>query len=389
MRALGLPAVLRTAAALWLVGHHVGFTFRGAGRIGLLPLGLVLLPGALLWRAGRWVVRAGGVSRLRHVGYAAIALAVPYAALTGALALASRIADGVVVGHRRRLSCGLLLALVGGRTRRRQGARAVAAADPAAAAAAAITRRRGRGRAGRAGRRRRRARPARRWPCICTRQRRCSARSRLAPSGCCSCCCFSSATCRTPSSGPSRSRSDLASRSARRRSWRRPGRRWPSCPPSPCWQRSRPVCMPRCLAGSSPRCWRCRTWPAASAGCCSSGRRRPCRWTPRRCGAWRAARSPAACSGCSPQRQADPLGDGRLAAVGPSPWQVGAVSALEIGVAAAVAAGAANYLVLRRAGALSTASAAGGPRRSRVVPIASAADGTEVRPCHLHGSVGR
>ena len=60
---------------LWLVAHHVGFTVRGAGRIGLLPLGLVLLPGALLAMAGRWVVRAGAVTRLRHVGYAAIALA--------------------------------------------------------------------------------------------------------------------------------------------------------------------------------------------------------------------------------------------------------------------------------------------------------------------------
>jgi hypothetical protein len=87
---VGLPAVLRISAALWLVGQHVGFTFRGAGRIGLLPLGLVLLPGALLWRAGRWVVRAAQVRRLRHVGYAAVAVAVPYALLTGALALASR-----------------------------------------------------------------------------------------------------------------------------------------------------------------------------------------------------------------------------------------------------------------------------------------------------------
>jgi Family of unknown function (DUF6350) len=86
---LGLTGVLRTAAALWLVGHHVGFTLQGAGRIGMLPLGLVLLPGALLWRAGRWVVRSGGVARLRHVGYAALALAVPYAMVAGALALAS------------------------------------------------------------------------------------------------------------------------------------------------------------------------------------------------------------------------------------------------------------------------------------------------------------
>ena len=85
----GLGGVLRTAAMLWLVAHHVGFTVRGAGRIGLLPLGLVLLPGALLAMAGRWVVRAGAVTRLRHVGYAAIALALPYALLAGALAVAS------------------------------------------------------------------------------------------------------------------------------------------------------------------------------------------------------------------------------------------------------------------------------------------------------------
>jgi hypothetical protein len=87
---LGLAAVLRASAALWLVGQHVGFTFRGAGRIGLLPLGLVLLPGVLLWRAGGWVVRAGQVRRLRHVGYAAVALAVPYAILAVVLAVASR-----------------------------------------------------------------------------------------------------------------------------------------------------------------------------------------------------------------------------------------------------------------------------------------------------------
>jgi Family of unknown function (DUF6350) len=86
---IGLPGVLRTAALLWLIGHHVGFTLPGVGRIGMLPLGLVLLPGALLWRAGRWVVRTGGVRRLGHVGYAALALAVPYAMVAAALALAS------------------------------------------------------------------------------------------------------------------------------------------------------------------------------------------------------------------------------------------------------------------------------------------------------------
>ena len=87
---LGLPGVVRTATSLWLAAHHVEFTLSGAGRIGMLPLGLVLLPGALLWRAGRWVVRVGELAKLSDVGYAALALAAPYAALCGALALASR-----------------------------------------------------------------------------------------------------------------------------------------------------------------------------------------------------------------------------------------------------------------------------------------------------------
>ncbi len=87
---LGLPGVVRTATCLWLAAHHVEITLSGAGRIGMLPLGLVLLPGALLWRAGRWVVRTGEMTKLSDIGYAALALAVPYAALCGALALASR-----------------------------------------------------------------------------------------------------------------------------------------------------------------------------------------------------------------------------------------------------------------------------------------------------------
>jgi hypothetical protein len=110
---VGLPVVLRTAAVLWLVGHHVGFDLRGTGRIGMLPLGLVLLPGALLWRAGRWVVRTGRVRRLRHVGAAALALAVPYSLLTGALAVASR--SGLESSSvPQSLICGFLLALVAG-----------------------------------------------------------------------------------------------------------------------------------------------------------------------------------------------------------------------------------------------------------------------------------
>jgi Family of unknown function (DUF6350) len=122
---LGLPGVLRTAADLWLVGHHVGFTLHAggtlgagagkaaAGRIGMLPLGLVLLPGALLWLAGRWVVKKGEVSRLPEVGYAALALAVPYALLAGALALLGQ-SSLATPSLAQAVLAGFLLALVAG-----------------------------------------------------------------------------------------------------------------------------------------------------------------------------------------------------------------------------------------------------------------------------------
>ncbi len=109
----GLPGVLRTAIQLWLVGHHVGFFLRGTGQVGLLPLGLVLLPGALLWRSGRWVVRTGEVARLRHVGYAALALALPYGLLAGALAVASRTALSAP-SPAQAAGAGFLLALIAG-----------------------------------------------------------------------------------------------------------------------------------------------------------------------------------------------------------------------------------------------------------------------------------
>ena len=87
---LGLIGVLRTTAVLWLVGHHVTVQVSDAGRIGMLPLGLVALPGALLWRAGRAVVRGHQVTGLRDVLAAALAVAGPYAALAGGFAVASR-----------------------------------------------------------------------------------------------------------------------------------------------------------------------------------------------------------------------------------------------------------------------------------------------------------
>jgi hypothetical protein len=87
----GLPGVFRTAVNFWLVAHHAGFSLPN-GRVGLLPLGLMVLPGALLYRSGGWITRTAETPGDRRIGVvpAAVALAVPYALLSGLLALAAR-----------------------------------------------------------------------------------------------------------------------------------------------------------------------------------------------------------------------------------------------------------------------------------------------------------
>ncbi len=62
------------------------------GRVGLLPLGLTILPGALLFRGGGWITRTGRVRGRYRIGvvHAALALAIPYSVLAGLLALAAR-----------------------------------------------------------------------------------------------------------------------------------------------------------------------------------------------------------------------------------------------------------------------------------------------------------
>jgi len=346
----GLPAVVRTAAALWLVGHHVGFTFRGAGRIGLLPLGLVLLPGALLWRAGRWVVRAGGVVRLRHVGYAAIALAVPYAALTGVLALASRssMESSSVL---QAFACGLLLALAAGGLggaralapwpqlirllppRQRSvvvgvaGVLAVLVAAGAVLAAASL---------------------AVHFHQAAMLQRALGPNAvglalllllqlsyvpnaviwgiayAVGPGF-----AFGSATVVAPSGSALAKLPALPMLAALP-----PGLH----PVMPGWLEPAVLALPY-LAGGLGGLLIVRAAPALTLD------EAPV-WG-LVCGviSGLVLALLAAASG-------GPLGDGRLAAVGPSPWQVGIVSALEIGVAAAVVAGMANYVVFRRVGAI-------------------------------------
>ncbi len=85
----GLAGAMRSAGLLWLVAHHVEVTVHGVGKVGLLPLGLVLLPAALIERAGRWMTNEGHVTSLLEVGPAAVSIALPYALFTGAVAVAS------------------------------------------------------------------------------------------------------------------------------------------------------------------------------------------------------------------------------------------------------------------------------------------------------------
>jgi hypothetical protein len=361
---LGLPAVLRVSAALWLVGHHVGFTFRGAGRIGLLPLGLVLLPGALLWRAGSWVVRAGQVRRLRHVGYAAVALAVPYALLTAVLALASRSALESS-SLPQSVAWGLLLALTAGGL---GGARALAPwpqlvrllperpRSMVVGVAGALATLAGAG-ALLAG------------ISLTVHLHEAAVLERdLAPGAVGTVLlvllqlgylpnaviwaiafslgpgfAFGSATVVAPTG------SALAQLPA-----------FPmlaALPPGlhaavPGWIAPTVLAVPY-LAGGLGGLLLVRAAPALGLDAAPL-------WG-LACGA-----ASGGLLGLLAAVSGGPLGDGRLAAVGPSAWQVGAVSALEIGVAAAVTAGAANYLALRRGGMLALRTAKAGTAAGRL-----------------------
>lgn len=87
----GLPGVFRTAVNFWLVAHHAGFSVPG-GRVGLLPLGLILLPAGLLFRSGGWIIRAAEKRYRQRIGVMQVALllAAPYATFAVLLALIAR-----------------------------------------------------------------------------------------------------------------------------------------------------------------------------------------------------------------------------------------------------------------------------------------------------------
>lgn len=111
----GLPGVFRTAVGFWLVAHHAGFSV-AHGRVGLLPLGLIVLPGMLLFRCGGWIARTGQVRGRHRIGvvHAALALAVPYSVLAALLAILARSSVVRPSAWQALLACFLLALVAGG-----------------------------------------------------------------------------------------------------------------------------------------------------------------------------------------------------------------------------------------------------------------------------------
>ncbi|MGW3766362.1 cell division protein PerM [Actinomadura verrucosospora] len=122
----GLAGVFRTAVNFWLVSHHAGFSY-GQGRFGLLPLGVLVLPGVLLYRGGGWMIRVAGLPHRQRTAvlHVSVALAAPYAALAGLLALAASSEEVRPSAWQALVGCFLVAAVAGGLG----AARAVVAAE--------------------------------------------------------------------------------------------------------------------------------------------------------------------------------------------------------------------------------------------------------------------
>lgn len=61
-----ITPALKVVGLAWLATHHIAVDL-DAGSVSALGLGLTLLPGVLLWRAGTWAARRSGACRWRDV----------------------------------------------------------------------------------------------------------------------------------------------------------------------------------------------------------------------------------------------------------------------------------------------------------------------------------
>lgn len=111
----GAGAALRTVGQVWLLAHGATLAIPG-GQLGIGPLGLLALPLLLLVRAGGHTARECRVTSLRQALQVATGLAAPYAVLGAIVAAASRTAAVQPVPWQALLyagAVGLVGALVG------------------------------------------------------------------------------------------------------------------------------------------------------------------------------------------------------------------------------------------------------------------------------------
>ncbi len=86
--ALGAAGALRIAASAWLLSMHVGLSIGPLPSIhlGIVPLGLLLVPALLLYRAGQSVARTVGIHGWRDGWLGIGGMAASYAAIAGIVA---------------------------------------------------------------------------------------------------------------------------------------------------------------------------------------------------------------------------------------------------------------------------------------------------------------
>ncbi len=101
---------LRTTGLAWVATHDIAVR-AGSATYSLLPLGFLLLWGALCLRAGHWAARAARVADLRHAVFTASAAAASYAALLTLMAWATATPEAAA-SPLRALGIGLAFALV-------------------------------------------------------------------------------------------------------------------------------------------------------------------------------------------------------------------------------------------------------------------------------------
>jgi len=121
-------AAVKAVGQLWLLAHGTSFEVPG-GTLGLTPLGLAAMPLLLLHRAGRHGARSCGVTRVADGMRLVVAIAFPYSVLAAVLAALSA-TDAVRPAPVQAMAGALLVGAVGAATGVLREARALPSLPP-------------------------------------------------------------------------------------------------------------------------------------------------------------------------------------------------------------------------------------------------------------------